>query len=259
MTDTWMIVPDLQVPLHDHMFVEKLIDVADYLKPNGLLFIGDMTDQTEVGRWVKGKSGEYTGDLQAAFDDTRQIVKSFRQAVGDDAEMVLVDSNHDKRIREYISSGAPALRGLRSLELSNLIGLTEHRVQYVKGPYEFLKGAVALHGHERAYSSVPGKWGLQRAVEYGKHVVYGHTHTPLLMTVGVGTRELGNRRNLWTMNVGHAMDMANATYLEDGYATWCQAFGVVTASTSTETSIAGPRPELVMAQDGYFYFDGCWW
>jgi len=254
-TETWMIVPDLQIPLHDSEFVGKLIDVARSIKPHGLLFIGDLTDQTEVGRWVKGKSGEYTGLLQAAFDTTEQVVTDFRKAVGDDCEMVLIDSNHDKRIREYISSNAPALQSLRSLSLSTLIGLERNNVSYVSGPYEFIPGTVAVHGHERAYSSVPGKYGLSRVVEYNKNVIYGHTHTPLLAPVGIGTHALGNRRSLWTMNVGHAMDMSKATYLEDGYATWCQAFGLVTYDYHNSTT----QPELIMANGGKFWFDGEWW
>lgn len=254
-TETWMIVPDLQVPLHDPTFVEKLTEVARSVKPHGLLCTGDLTDQSEVGRWVKGKAGEYVGDLQDAFDKTREIVGTFRGAVGEDCEMVLVDSNHDKRIREYISSNAPALSKLRSLSLSTLIGLDHYNVSYVSGPYEFTPGTVAVHGHERAYSSVPGKYGLARAVEYGANVVYGHTHTPLLVTTAVGTATTAHRESRWAMNVGHGMDMSKATYLEDGYATWCQAFGIVTHDHELNRT----QPELVMAPNGNFWFDGMWW
>ena len=252
--ETWMIVPDLQVPLHDLAFVEKLIDVAESIRPN-LLFIGDLTDSTEVGRWVKGRSGEYTGDLQAAFDETEHIVGAFRRAIGDEREMVLIRSNHDDRTEEYISANAPALAKLRSLHLPTLIGLERYRVSYVAGPYEFTPGVVAVHGHERAYSSVPGKYGLTRTVEYGANVVYGHTHTPLLVTTAVGTAGSVERRNLWSMNVGHGMDMNQAGYLKDGYATWQQAFGVVTYNN--DLGIA--QPELITAQGGRFFFDGSWW
>lgn len=250
-TRTAMIIPDLQVPLHDPAFVDKLIDVAEYISPDILLFIGDLTDSTEVGRWVKGRSGEYTGKLQAAFDETAGIVGRFRAAVGNDCEMILQDSNHDARTSEYIAANAPALSGLRCLEFPELIGLSNNNVAYVHGVHEFLPGVVSVHGHERAYSSVPGKYGLQRVSEYGKHVVYGHTHTPLLISTAVGTGE--SRRNFWTMNVGHGMDMSKAGYLKDGYATWAQAFGVI-----THDGICS-HPELIIAQNGGFSFDGRIW
>jgi predicted phosphodiesterase len=250
-TKTWLVVPDLQVPLHDAVFTEKLIEVAKVERPDGLLFIGDLTDSTEVGQWVKGKAGEYTGDLQSAFDETARIVGAFRRAVGDDTEMVLIDSNHDSRMGKYISDNAPAIRGLRGVDFASNVGLRTHHVSYVSGPYEYLPGCVAVHGHERAYSQVPGKWGLTRAVEYGMNVAYGHTHTPLLTTVAQGLGE--NRRNLWVMNVGHGMDMSQATYLSDGYATWAQAFGVVTSDG--ENSF----PELYIAQNGSFCYGGEVW
>lgn len=250
---TAMIVPDLQVPLHDAAFVEKLVDAAEYIEPDVLLFIGDITDSTEVGRWVKGRSGEYSGELQAAFDTTSKIIKQFRRAVGEDCEMILIDSNHDSRTQEYISANAPALASLRSLDLSSLIGLRDSDVSYISGPYEFIPGCVAVHGHERAYSMVPGKYGLARVLEYGKNVVYGHTHTPLLVSTAQGVDE--SRRVLWAMNVGHGMDMSKASYLKDGYATWCQAFGTVTYDEETDTSM----PHLYYAPGGRFEIDGRVW
>ena len=246
-----MIVPDLQVPLHDSGFVEKLISVADYLQPDILLFIGDLTDSTEVGRWVKGRSGEYTGNLQAAFDEAADIVARFRNAVGDDCEMILQDSNHDSRTQEYIESNAPALSSLRSLDLRGLIGLDANAVSLVRGPYGFMPSVVSAHGHERAYSSIPGKYGIDRVREYGTNLVYGHTHTPLLVTTAVGTGD--SRQTLWAMNVGHGMDMSKAGYLKDGYATWCQAFGLVT----WDGEIA--HPELVLAPNGKFHWEGRAW
>ena len=250
MTTTWMVVPDLQVPLHDPEFVNSLVGVANYLKPDGLLFIGDLTDSTEVGRWVKGRAGEYSGQLQQAFDATAEIVARFRRAVGD-VEMILVDSNHDERTQKYVSENAPALSSLRAILLQDLIGLTTSGVSYSSGPIEFVPGVKAVHGHERAYSSIPGKYGLDRVREYGSNVVYGHTHTPLLVTTAIGTGD--SRENRWAMNVGHGMDMKKASYLKDGYATWAQAFGLV------HHDGINAYPELVMAMSGRFCLDGELW
>lgn len=250
MTTTWMVVPDLQVPLHDPAFVDALIGVATYVKPDGLLFIGDLTDSTEVSQWVKGRAGEYSGQLQAAFDETAEIVSRFRHAVGD-AEMILQDSNHDLRIRKYVSENAPALSSLRSLDFARLTGLEQNSVAYVQGPYEFLPGVVSVHGHERTGSSVPGKYGLDSVVKYGASVVYGHTHTPLVVATAVGTGD--TRVNRWAMNVGHGMDMSKAGYLTDGYATWAQAFGLVHHDGTNA------HPELIMAMNGKFFLDGELW
>jgi len=250
-SQTAFVVPDLQVPLHDPAFVNSLVGVANYLQPDILVFIGDLSDSTEVSRWVKGRAGEYSGQLQAAFDATAEIVSRFRTAVGDDCEMILIDSNHDERTKKYVSENAPALSSLRSLDFNSLIGLDRSKVSYVRGPMEFLPGVLAVHGHERAYSSIPGKYGLDRVREYGSNLVYGHTHTPLLVTTAIGTGD--NRANRWAMNVGHGMDMSKASYLKDGYATWAQAFGII------EHDGFKAYPNLIMAMGGKFYLDGQPW
>lgn len=246
-----MIVPDLQVPLHDSDFVDKLVSVAEYISPDILLFIGDLTDSTEVGRWVKGRPGEFTGNLQDAFDQTKSIVSRFRKAVGEDCDMVLQWSNHDERVEKYVEQYAPALSSLRSLEFAEIVGLEASGVRCVRGATEFLPGVISMHGHERPYTSIPGRWGLLRVIEHGKNLVYGHTHTPNLSITSQGTGD--DRRNLWAMNVGHGMDMAKAEYLQDGYATWAQGFGVITHDG------VNAHPELVISQGGKFAFDGRVW
>lgn len=250
-TTVSMIVPDLQIPLHDRGFVEKLISVAEYVKPDKLAFIGDLTDSTEVGRWVKGRYGEYSGKLQAAFDETAQILAAFRAAVGDACDMYLVDSNHDERTKKYIDENAPALSSLRSLDFATLAGLDQASVSYVQGPYPISRDTFLVHGHERASSSVPGKYGLDRAADYNGNVIYGHTHTPLLVTTSVGFGEFRDQR--WAMNVGHGMDISKAGYLTDKYATWNQAFGLV------HDDGWFTYPELIVAQGGRFSFDGKIW
>lgn len=246
MSRTVLVISDLQIPLHDRAFTQKLVKVAEYLKPDRLHFIGDLTDSTEVGRWVKGRAGEYSGQLQAAFDETADIVARFRRAVGD-IEITLQDSNHDERTRKYIEEYAPALSSLRSLDFAALAGLSAAGVDVVSGMHELLPDTLSGHGHEGRYSTVPGKYGLDRVLKYGKNFVYGHTHTPLLNFTAKGAGE--SLRSLWTMNVGHGMDISRADYLTEDYATWCQAFGILTWDGEVT------HPQLVTAQKGRFYLD----
>lgn len=251
MTKTILVIPDLQIPLHDEGFLEKLLAVTEYVEPDVLAFVGDLTDSTEVGRWVKGTAGEHTGKLQEAFDKAASILAAFREAAGRSCGMLMVKSNHDDRTEKYIADNAPGLSGLRSLDFGVLAGLNEAGVQLVAGPFRVASDTVLVHGHERAYSSVPGKYGLDRSREYDANVVYGHTHTPLVVTTTVGAGDLARTR--WAMNVGHGMDKSKAAYLKDGYATWNQAFGLVHDDGYTSF------PELVIAQYGSFMFDGRSW
>lgn len=253
MTYTTLVIPDLQIPLHDTEFVEKLIDVAGYVKPDALAFAGDLTDSTEVGQWVRGRAGEYAGRLKESFDMTSKIVKAFRAAVGEDCEMSLVRSNHDERMEKYIDDNAPALKGLVNFE--EAAGLNQSRVDLRTGPFLVSPLTVLVHGHERTSSSVQGKWGLDRVHEYGMNVVYGHTHTPHVVTTAIGVKSTGQRHSRWAMNVGHGMDMVKASYLTDGYATWNQAFGLVNYDPDFNIT----TPELVMAINGHFSLEGRFW
>jgi len=250
---TTLVIPDLQIPLEDVRFVEKLLAVTEYVRPDVLAFAGDLTDSTEVKRWVRGKAGEYTGKLQAAFDEAADTVKSFREAAGEDCEMLLVDSNHDCATREYVEQYAPALSSLRSLEFGSLVGLDVNRVRYVRGPHWIGASTVLVHGHERPSSSVAGKWGLDRVSEYDANVVYAHTHTPGLFTTAMGAGD--TLRTRWAMNVGHGMDRNKARYLTDGYSTWNQAFGLVHSDGDVDYA------ELIVAENsnGRFCFDGKIW
>jgi hypothetical protein len=246
MSTTVLVIPDLQIPLHDVSFTEKLIKVSGYLKPDKLHFIGDLTDSTEVGRWVKGRAGEYSGQLQAAFDTTSDILSRFRAAVGD-IPITLQDSNHDERTRKYIEEYAPALSSLRSIDFKRLAGLEENGVVLVDGIFPILPDTLSAHGHEGRYSTVPGKYGLDRVLKYGKNFIYGHTHTPHLNFTAKGAGD--DLQTLWTMNVGHGMDYSKADYMTEDWASWCQAFGILTWDGEHT------HPQLVTAQGGKFFLD----
>lgn len=244
---TVMIVPDLQVPLHDRMYVERLVRVAKDIKPDKLGFIGDLSDSTEISRWVKGKPGEYTGQFQNACDQVSEVVRAFR-TVAPEADMWLQDSNHDGRIRDYLTEGAPALLVQRSLQVEELFGLKQYGVVYHRKPHEFLPAVLSVHGHEESYSSVPGKYGLDAINRYGMNVVYGHTHRPLIVTNSRGYD--GRIETQFAMNVGHGMDTLKVDYLKAGHMNWCRAFGVITLDNGQL------YPELVLSLDGTFRYGG---
>lgn len=247
MSLTVMIVPDLQVPLQDKLYVERLVRVARDLQPDKIGFIGDLSDSTEISRWVKGKPGEYTGQFQAACDKVSEVVRAFRTAAPE-ADMWLQDSNHDARIRDYLTDGAPALIGQRALQVEELFGLDKHGVVYHRKPYEFLPEVVTVHGHEERYSSLPGKYGLDAVNRYGKSVVYGHTHRPVLLTNSRGYD--GRIETQFAMNVGHGMDTLKVDYLKSGHMNWCRAWGLVHLDNGRL------YPELIIAIDGTFRYGG---
>jgi hypothetical protein len=247
MSLTAMVIPDLQIPLHDRKFLEVILKLVRDVQPDILGFIGDLSDSTEVSHWAKGKPGEYTGQFQNAMDFISNTVRRCREAAPK-AEMWLQSSNHDIRIREYLLKGAPALIGQRSLQIEHLMGLKDNGVIFHEKPHSFLPGVVSVHGHEETYSSVPGKYGLDAIDRYGCSVVYGHTHRPVLMTNSRGYD--GVLETQFAMNVGHGMDTLQVDYTQSGHVNWCKAIGLVHYDNGTL------YPELLISLDGSIRYEG---
>jgi metallophosphoesterase superfamily enzyme len=241
------ILPDLQVPYVDSDFFKRMLRVIRAYKPDQVIQIGDLIDLPEVSRWHKGKHLEYAATLQGSLDMTRSMLTDVRRAAPN-ADLIVKEGNHDLRFAKYIADYAPALASLRSSDLAEQLGLEGLGVRYERKPFEAAPGVLVLHGHERAYSSISGKYELERIRQHGMSVITGHTHTPVLVTTAqaVGFEQ----KHYFGMNVGHAMDIKKVSYVGDGYLNWCQGFGLL------ETDESGSYPTLVTAPNGHFRWRG---
>lgn len=243
-----MVLPDLQIPYHDKVFVKKLLAVAEDRQPDTIVMIGDWMDFPEVSRWTKGLAGEYADTLQASIDGGRALISAFRDACPE-ARILWKTGNHDERIEDFVHRYAPPLRNLRSTRLEGLFDLESLDVEVHRRPVLVLKDrVVVMHGHEEAYSTVPGKWGMEQLKKQGTSVLYGHTHQPFL-----GTRTIGagkKAKTFFAMNVGHGCDPRQMHYAKSGYFDWCRAFGWI------EADDRHVYPSLVPSLDGSVRFLG---
>jgi hypothetical protein len=247
MTTKVMIYPDLQAPYTDMAFFKRMLRVTRAYKPDVVVQIGDLIDLPEVSTWTKNQHGEYAGTLQASLDITTGMLADIRRAAPD-AQIVVKAGNHDERFEKYVNQYAPALSGLRSSRLDEQLGMEALGISYQRKPFLLSPDVLVLHGHERAYSSVPGKYELERIRQHGMSVVTGHTHTPILVTTA---QAVGfHQKHYFGMNVGHAMDVSQIGYIKDGYMSWCQGFGLI----EIESGVS--YPTLVTAPNGHFRWRG---
>ncbi len=249
-TKTTVILPDIQYPYHDALVLSKIIKVIKDIQPDRILQIGDAIDFPQVSRWSVGKAGAYAPTLQKHIDGFQGVLSEIREAAPK-ASITWLEGNHDLRIKDFISSYAPALGTLRALEIENLFGLSELGVKYVKGPLHVGTNAYAVHGHEQGgYSASPNAWDLKFLRRYGsdKSFVFGHTHQPFLMTRAFGYE--GKVSPRFTMNVGSIMDPVQATYVKDGAVNWVMSFALLRDD--------GKRvyPDLITMVDRGFYLNG---
>lgn len=194
-------------------------------KPDELWCVGDEIDAPEPSRWNKGMAGEYAPTLQDSIDETFNLMLDFRNALGRKKPFIIQRSNHTDRIQTYIRKYAPAFSSLDTLKIEELLGYSSLGITYLHKMRELLPGWVMAHGDEGSLSRTPGTTALGLAKKLGKSVVCGHTHRLGLQHETTGLN--GRTHTLFGLEVGHLMDIKQASYLTSGIANWQQGIGML--------------------------------
>lgn len=220
-----VILSDLQVPYQDSRAVKQVISFIKDYKPDELWCVGDELDAPEPSRWNKGMAGEFAPTLQDSIDETYNLMLDFRLALGRNKPFIIQRSNHTDRIQTYIRKYAPAFSTLESLRIEELLGYSSLKIQYLHRFKELLPGWVMAHGDEGRSVQTPGSTAMSLAKKLGKSVVCGHTHKLGLQHETTGLN--GKTKTIFGLEVGHLMDIKQASYLTSGIANWQQGFGIL--------------------------------
>lgn len=243
-----VVLSDMQIPYHDKKAVEAVIKFVKDYQPDRLLCVGDEADSPEPSRWSKGSAGEFAGTLQAGLDTTADVMKRFKEALGDKPFDVM-RSNHGDRIQHYVNRYAPALASLRDIEYSKLLRYRENEITYHDKIYSFAPGWVMAHGDEGNLVKTAGGTALSLARKVGASVVCGHTHR-----LGIQHEHSAYNGKVTTrtygVEVGHLMDLGKASYLNYGGANWQQGFGLFYVDGSLVT------PNIVPLMNRKFVVEG---
>ena len=233
-----VVLSDLQIPYHDEAAVKRVVSFIKWYKPTQLWCVGDELDAPEPSRWNKGMAGEYATTLQDSIDMTYNVMADFRTALGRTKPFIIQRSNHTDRIQTYIRKYAPAFNSLESLQIEKLLGYDDLNIQYLHRFKELLPGWVMAHGDEGRAIQVPGSTALSLAKKLGKSVVCGHTHKLGLQHETTGL--YGKNRTQFGLEVGHLMDIKQASYLTTGVANWQQGIGILVEKNRKVTPYAVP-------------------
>lgn len=230
----YVVLSDIQWPSHNAKALRAVLAFIREYKPDGVLNVGDELDSPQVSRWSKGYAEEYSATLQKDIDGLREWTGHLRDALdsGSSTRGALGDkpihvsrSNHVDRLEKYIRQYAPALSGLRSLDIINQLGYPELGITYHRRPFEFAPGWVLAHGDEGSLSRNAGFTALGLAKKWGVSVVCGHTHRAGITHYTMSLN--GRSRQLTGFEVGNLMDVHKASYLKAGSADWQQGFGLL--------------------------------
>ncbi|WP_144121148.1 hypothetical protein [Catellatospora sichuanensis] len=251
-TERIVILPDTQFPLHDPVLTKKLAEFIWEYAPDQVAHVGDLTDSTELGRWVRGLRGQFTGGLEGGFQQTRDWLGYIRK--GYDGPFHLSRANHDDRLEAAIERHLPEIAGLtikgQVISIENALDFDGFGVTYHQTYHELAPGWLLTHGDWGSISQIPGNTALIQAKALGKSVVCGHTHRAGLVAGPLASDH--QSIEVMGMEVGHAMDRTMATYLKGGKNSWHNAFGILRVERGNKKK---PRvyPELVMIADDYSF------
>lgn len=163
-----LILGDFHVPYHDPAAIRAVLDYARRVRPTELVVNGDLLDFEALSRFLKDP--RKVADPQNEIDEGAKILRDLEKAAPR-ANRVFLLGNHEERLEKYLMKNAPTLLGLRSLNLSELLGLQGWTV--VPYPQFYRTGSLIIQ-HGVSYGSTTADRNIAKFG--GFSVIQGHSH-----------------------------------------------------------------------------------
>jgi len=125
-------------PFHDEQAMRLFIEVCRAYQPNKIQILGDFLDLASQGRFAQ--EAAFANTTQLAFNAGHQFLAELRAACPD-AEIIIIEGNHDKRMQNYVEANSVAAFGLKQanmpdswpvMSLPFLLRLGELDIKYVE-------------------------------------------------------------------------------------------------------------------------------
>jgi UDP-2,3-diacylglucosamine pyrophosphatase LpxH len=208
--EKWIAVPDLHAPYEDEKSVSTVLNFIAEQKPDHIVFLGDVIDMYAVSRFDKDPAR--ANQLQDEIDGTQKLLRKFRKAAGESADMTYIEGNHEERMKKYLWRH-PELHGLKTLEIPKLLDLESVNIKYVqelmwKDTFLFTHGTAVVKYSAQKELANRGVSGMSGHV----HRIQSYAHSDY-----TGTKA-------WYA-AGHLCDLDKAEYIKNP--DWQQALGIV--------------------------------
>ena len=261
-------VGDDLIPMHDERAIDVALKVLAAVQHDvgvdQVVNLGDFLDLTEQSRFQQEPA--FVQTTQPSIDYGSTFLAQQR-ATAPDAEMVLLEGNHDKRMQNFTIVNAAASFGIRKanapeswpvMSLPYLLRCDEIDVHYIDaypaGEYWINNKLRAIHGHKVRSSGSTAN--LYTKDFPGISTVFGHTHRVEMHHRTVHDRKGPIRTYAASIGClcrvdgavpsygsGVGIDGKPVEYWED----WQQAVGVVTYK---DDEAADHRLQIIQIQDG---------
>lgn len=218
--ERWVIVGDAQVPFHWPPAIQLAADITRMVKPDHLVYNGDMIDHWRISGHAK--SGSELSRKDSAQDDIdRTIIVQDRIAEGaPKARRHQIEGNHEFMLDRHIGSRSPELSSLRALTSEELFSYSRRGFSSYH-PYRdgiwICQNLFVYHGE--CVLSTPGQ-SVQREIQRtGESTIVNHNHRRAHIRFRMGRRDLCGIEN-------GCLCQFTPTYA--GQVNWAHALTVVT-------------------------------
>ena len=208
------------MPYHDAGALDLSAKVITKLKPDVVIFGGDQIDSYGVSRFSKNPLDPNSQNFQAELDKFQIIFDKFLKAAGD-AEKVMLIGNHELRLSKFLRDRAPALYGLKSLQLSNLLDLEKLNVSLVSAVT--IGGGLFTHGEQVRKASGASAMAHLEAISFAQSIVIGHCHR-----LGLVWKSRPRQAPVFGMESGHASNPKKLDYLGGDFINWQTGMALIT-------------------------------
>lgn len=159
---------DLHIPYQDDKAFNVALEFAKNFRPN-ILVLDEILDFYSISKFVKDPNRETTLNDEIVL--ARSYLAKIRKALPN-TKIVMVESNHDVRLKKYLWSEAPKISNFSCLAIENLLCLEELKIEYL---HQFVfRDIIFKHGEVvRPYSGVSARWEY---IKEGMSGISGHTH-----------------------------------------------------------------------------------
>lgn len=170
-------------PFHDEKALKLARSIAEYIRPDEAIFLGDVLDLAPYGRYRQEPG--FVETVQPAIDRTFEELCVYNSLA---KKVVFIQGNHDFRLRTYIEDNARAASSIHVatkkgeesdpvFSVQNLLRFKELNIEHIDtypiGAYWINKELKCIHGHVVKQAGLTAPFLASKELH---STIFGHIH-----------------------------------------------------------------------------------
>lgn len=262
-----VVLGDSQLPYANEILTELSHSFLQDIKPNGMIYIGDLIDFDNLSRF--SPKPDFQSTVQQGIEAGYKTLRDLRDSAGlkKGSEMIFIEGNHEFRLQKALLDKLPQLFGIKQadvgseersvLHLANLMRFNELGWTYASDPtdeyphaqYQIVDGLLASHGHMVRQQA--GMSALASLSKMDSSIIMGHTHR---LAITHFTRWKGSEPHLYSaIETGTLADLKGLGYSKNP--DWQGGFVTLVVDRKNNTY----HPELVIYNNNRITWRGFFW